>query len=35
MITVNERTGRIRYYEKVKGGISLHNQTYDYREKKR
>ena len=35
MITVNERTGRIKYYEKVKDSISLHDQTYDYGEKKR
>jgi len=35
VITANERTGRIKYYKKVKEGISLRDQMYDYGEKKR
>lgn len=35
MITVNRRTGRIKYYEKVKDGISFRAQAHGYGDRER
>lgn len=35
MTTANKRTGRIKYYEKVKDGISFRAQTHGYGDRER